>query len=419
MNLNEHVEKIVESIIAEISANVLVKVDSVISNAINHRLATYDFSSYIQQSASAAFEKKVSEYTVDQKKLENRIVEKINNTIASVESNTSALIYSSVKKHTDSINFQQTMTDAVSTVVADRLKDYVFPEKSIKAAAIDFSNCVLSGDHISGGLIKDFSSTGIDDKSSQVALTILDDITVVENNLLTKDLTVAGTMTVNGDFVINGKVPEDSNFFKTLVTNTTQTTLQTINTDLFDNYNRVILQKIKDDGLDLLKITFNGQDLVTENRLGAQVTESNLQKLGLVRELQVSGETLLSESVYTTKGRIGINTIEPSTTFDLWDNEVEVTIAKHQKDTGAIGTPRNQKLILFANNQENLTLDPDGSVAVKELRIGSLRFSASDQAPTFVSTRNHIVWNSNPNIGGPIGWVCLGGANWANFGIID
>jgi hypothetical protein len=39
--------------------------------------------------------------------------------------------------------------------------------------------------------------------------------------------------------------------------------------------------------------------------------------------------------------------------------------------------------------------------------------------PNFVSDRGHIVFNANPNVGGPLGWVCLGAANWANFGIID
>jgi len=29
------------------------------------------------------------------------------------------------------------------------------------------------------------------------------------------------------------------------------------------------------------------------------------------------------------------------------------------------------------------------------------------------------VFNSNPSLGGPLGWVSLGDARWANFGIID
>ena len=77
MDLNTHLAKIVEGLVADITSNVLVRVDSAISAAINNRLAAYDYAAHIQEAASVAFERRVGEYTVDPKRLENRIVNKI------------------------------------------------------------------------------------------------------------------------------------------------------------------------------------------------------------------------------------------------------------------------------------------------------------------------------------------------------
>ena len=419
MDLNQHIEKIVESIIADISANVAVKVDSVISNAINNRLNNFDYSTYIKEAVTQAFEKRVSEYQIDQRKLESRIAEKITNTIDQVHSNTQSMVSIAVENHIAKVDFQQAMANSIGLILANRLKDYDFPAKSINATAIKFDDFKLSGDLIQGGIIQNFSSTGIDDRSTNVALTILDDVTVVENNLLTKDLTVEGSMTINGEFVVNGNVDPESAFYKNLLDGVSANALAGIDQNLFSRYSSLIFNKFQSEGIDLNKITINGTEVIKNNQLGSSIVESNLQKLGQLKELQVAGETLLSETFYVTNKRVGINTIEPSAALSVWDDEVEIVAQKRQKDTGLIGTQRNQKLMLSANGKENIVLETDGSVSVNSLNIGSIKFTTESSAPNYVSSRGHIVWNSNPNPGGPMGWICLGGANWANFGIID
>lgn len=419
MDLNQHFGKIIEGLVADITSNVLVQVDGVISNAINNRLATYDFTTHIKEAASAAFEKRINDYQIDSRKLESRIAERINTTISQVEANTAVIISEAVAKQVADTNFQQAMTDAVGTVVSDRLQEYIFPNNSIKASAIDFSNYSISGDLIQGGIVQNFSSTGIDDRSTNVALTILDDTTVVENNLLTKDLTVEGAMTINGKFVVNGEIPPDSVFYQKLITDSSTATLNNLDNTLFNTYSDVIFNKIKTDGLDLNRITVDGKEIVKGTRLGPGISESNLQTLGLVRELQVSGETFLAQTLYISGKRVGINTIEPSTALSIWDDEVEVVISKKQQDTGVIGTPRQQKLVVSSNGKDNIVVEPDGSARIDDLRIGSMRFTTAATPPNYVGERGHVVWNTNPNPGGPMGWICLGATNWANFGIID
>lgn len=419
MDLNEHLGKIVEGLITDITANVLVRVDSVISNAVNSRLASYDFAGHIQQAASVAFEKKVSEYTVDPKKLENRIVDKIHETISNAQNKTAELVELKVQESLSRVDYQTAITNSVSTLIADRLTEFVFPDNSINASAIRLGDLKLSGNNVTGGIIENFSSTGIEDRASTVALTILDNDTVVENNLLTKDLTVQGSMTINGEFVVNGRVPEDSNFFKTLVAGASATTLNSLSSTFLSQYSHTVFDQIRTQGLDLNKLTLNGVEIASSNALGSAIVNSNLQTLGELKELRVSGESIMSQTLYVTPKRVGINTIEPSAALSIWDDEVEIVAKKKSKDLGILGTVRQQKLVLTSNNKNNITLHEDGSVQIDVLKIGDMKFSTSNMPPNFVSERCHVIWNTNPNPGGPLGWVCLGGANWANFGIID
>lgn len=419
MDLNHYIEKIVETIIGEINANVQSRIDGILHSAINSKLAEIDYTNHIQQAANSAFEKKAHEYTIDSKRLESKISGRINEVIAEAESNTKNLINEAVKNKVSGTNFQEALTSTVKTVISDRLLEFKFPDNSIPASSINFDKFQISGDNVSGGLITNFSSVGIDDRSTQVAVTILDEATVVENNLITKDLTIEGSMIVNGSFVVNGSVPEESTFYQNLVSSASESTVKKLDSTLFDGYSNLIFNRIRTEGLDLNKITLNNNEIINDNSLGPSVINSNLQRLGILKELQVSGESFIAESFYATKGRVGINTIEPSAPLAVWDDEIEVTVGKRQKETGSIGTPRNQRLVLFANNKDNISLETDGSTTINDLRIGPMRFTAADRPPNYVSERGHIVWNTNPNPGGPMGWVCLGAANWANFGIID
>jgi hypothetical protein len=419
MDLNTHLAHIVQGLVADITSNVLVRVDSAISNAINNRLAAYDYAAHIQEAANTAFEKRVSEYTVDPKRLENRIVGKINETISTAKSQTRELVEQKVQESLLTVDFQRAITDSVGTLIADRMSEFVFPPNSINPDALKLTDLRISGDNVSGGIIDNFSSTGIDDRASQVALTILDENTVVENNLLTKDLTVQGSMTINGKFVVNGSVPEDTEFFKALVSSATTNTLGTLDNTLFNRYSNLIFDKIKQDGLDLTKITLDGQEIAKSNSLGSGIVSSNLQTLGELKELRVSGESILAQTLYVTPRRVGINTIEPSAALSIWDDEIEIVAKKKSKDVGILGTTRQQKLIITSNNKDNIVLNEDGSAQIDNLKIGSMRFTTANAPPNFISERCHVVWNTNPNPGGPLGWICLGGANWANFGIID
>jgi hypothetical protein len=419
MDLNEHISKIVEGIVDDITSNVMLKIDNLIFSAIENRLVSFNFETHIQNAASAAFEKKVSEYNIDQKKLENKILAKINSTIDEAKTLTEGMVTNTVHTRISESNIQQLIAISTKEYLADQVNNFVFPPDSIDPTAIQLKNLEISGNNVSGGIIKNFSSTGIDDRSTQIAITVLDEAVVIENNLITKDLSVEGNTYINGSLVVTGKVPEDSEFFISLSDSTAERTLQKLDRTIFNGFSDTVFNKIKNEGIDLNKITLNGKEVFKDGQLSSTLTESNLQKVGMLKELQVAGESFLAQTFYVTNKRIGINTIEPSAVLSVWDDEVEINLSKKQTDTGIIGTPRSQKLILSSNGKNNIVLDPDGSVNINELNLGSMKFTVSDKPPNFPSTRCHVVWNSNPNHGGPLGWICLGGSNWANFGIIE
>ena len=328
-----------------------------------------------------------------------------------------AIITKQISTITSNIDYQTLFEAAIISSIKN--KQFIFPDASIPGTSVEQSTLVITGEQINGGIIKNFGSTGIDDKANSCQLSIFDEATVVENNLLTKDLTVKGTATIEGDLIVTGTVPETSPFYIGLVNAATNNVRTSLDRAVFENYADIVFKQIKEAGLDLNKVTINGKAVVDGYNLGDFISSSNLQKVGVLRELQVAGESLLAETLYVTGKRVGVNTIEPSQALSIWDQEVEIGIGKLSNNTAVLGTPRNQSLIISSNGKTNIAVLPDGSIAVEKLSLGAVTMSAGDKPPANDQPKGTIVFNSNPSLGGPMGWVSLGGARWANFGVID
>lgn len=348
----------------------------------------------------------------------NQIVQKI---ISDIQVGVQAKVYEIVQKQ---ISDQVAKVDIMALFYSGftealKNKAYSFPEGSIPSSAVDTANLKISGDNVESGIVKNFGSTGIDDKASKCVLTLFDETTVVENNLLTQDLTVKGTVTVEGNMLVMGQLDEASPMFTRLINAVADNVRSGLNETAYQQYADLVYAKIRDEGVDVSRLRLNGTDIVDGPSLSNTITVSNLQKLGHLHDLQVRGESLMAETFYVTKNRVGVNTIEPTATFDVWDQEVEVTINKVSNGVGFVGSPRNVSLILGTNGKPNITLTPDGAVATSALSIGHTLITSSPTPPNNDQPKGAIVFNSNPSLGGPIGWISLGDARWANFGIID
>lgn len=415
---NEQLENVVKNLVTQVQDSLNERIERGIVDHVKKTLDNYDFESKINLLASLKLDNKINEFEIRPIDVEEKLRLAADHIIASLDKQAKAQILSDIARKIDTIDFTQSMTNAVAQQFEARIDRSSWPDNSINFSAIKQNEIAISGDSVSGGLITNFSSTGIDDRATDCTITILDEHTIVENNLIAASADIKGSVKIEGDLVLRGTIPTDSLAFKNIVTEAATTVVTNLDDNLFEGYSNKIFDKIKTNGIDLNQITIDGEAVITGNKIGIKITESNLQKLGVVRELQTSGETFLSESLYVSNRRVGVNTIDPGHALSVWDQEVEVVVGKRSQDRAMLGTVRSQDLILTSNNKNNLVCHPDGSVRIDNLAIGSVSMSSSSAIPNSNTAVGTIVWNDKPEIGKPIGWVSLGGARWASFGII-
>jgi hypothetical protein len=336
----------------------------------------------------------------------------LNNLKGSLEKEISKTISAEVINRVISAELTPIISNIVQYQIEHRLA-------KIPHSQIDFAGLSIAGDHIKGGIIENFGSTGIEDRASSVQLTLMNDAAAFEGAVHAPSLRVRGAVTIDGDLIVRGDVPTDSPMFENLVAYSSQRVQENLNQELFQGFSNTIYNNISEKGLELDRITQGGRDVIRGNQLGYHIVDSNLQRLGQVRDLQTVGEALLSNTLYVTERRVGVNTLDPSAAFVVWDEECEIVLSKRKQDTAYVGTQRHQKLVVGSNSKENIVLDTDGAVQISALTVGKTQMTSADAVPNYEGSRGQIVWNEIPDSGGAIGWVCLGGTRWAGFGTIE
>jgi len=406
-NLKESLQKEVKDLVSKevFSAFSTIELTSLITDVISEhiqaRLNKFDFN-------------RVSE--IELQKIVQSLTNQINNTLVD---SANAHISNYVKQKLMHMDLQASIQSVITTSLGGSLVGRSFPEASIPHTSIDFKGFKTSGDSIVGGIISSFGSQGIEDRATGVQMTIMDQAIAFESPVWGPELKIKGNITIDGTLIVNGDIATDTPVFDKLIDHTCQQVRDNLNTELFDGFSHTIFDKIREQGLDLNKITQNSKEVVNGNRLGYHIVDTNIQRVGVLNDLQTSGENLFVDTLYVTSRRVGINTMEPSWALTVWDEEVELAFSKKSQDTAYINTPRNQRLILGSNNKQNLILNPDGSVDVDNLRVGNVPMSSATAIPNYNAITGTIVWNESPAAGGPIGWVCLGATRWAKFGIIE
>ena len=325
-------------------------------------------------------------------------------------------------------DIKSAINEQVKQHLSSSVQNMTFPQSSIPATAINFKDFKFSGDVLSGGIIERFGSTGIEDLATKIQVTVMDNALVCEQGLHTPSISIKGdatvdqNLTVKGNLIIDGEIPTESPAFQKLVEHSALQAVdqvkQQLDGELFRKYSNYVSETINKNGLELSKIVQDGKEVVSGNRLGYHIVDTNIKRVGQLTDLQTLGDTYLSETVFVAGKRAGVNTMEPSAAFVVWDEEVEMIVAKKKQDTGYIGTARKQNLVIGSNNQDNIICDPEGRVTIKHLRIGNNPISSEPSLPKMQSVKGHVVFNSEPAIGRPVGWVCLGESRWAEFGNI-
>lgn len=398
MQIGDQLTTIVQSIVDEIKSKVDAELASTIATELAAQISAYDFDSKLAELASPAVTKKIAEFPIDTAHINAEIGRIGAATITNLKDTIAAQVAVAAKEYVDNIDVVPLINSALTAYITS----VKFPAGSIAAQAVNFNDFTLSGDHVRGGIIAEFGSTGIDDRATQCQLTILDNAVVIEQTVVATGLQIKGAAKISGNLAIDGELTADSSAVKVLT--------ETIR----DN----TLANIAEVGVVAPKLVFNDKTIIDDKEIAPSVLKSNLRKVGTLEDLQTRGETLLDNTLYVSQKRVGVNTLEPSYALTVWDDDVEVAVNKLGKGRAFIGSHRPINVTLGANGKENLSLDIDGSVTINDLRLGALPLTTASTEPNWAGRAGEIAFNDSPNIGQPIGWVCLEGHRWAKFGII-
>lgn len=417
MATNETFDKLIQDLTKDITVQVHAQVHSAIAGMVQATIREMVNTDTIKAAVTDCVNKNIDQYRPDMSLFDARIKSASDAVTSSFNNRADRLVIDLVNQHVTNADIPNMIQRQVLSQISGHPGNTMFPDGSIPGSALDTASVRLSGDNVAGGVIKRFASVGIDDQASSCKLTIMDQGVVFENTLYAPKMEVRGDCVVDGALVIRGGMDNNSEVFKSIVEQTV--TAVANNTSLLDSHQNRVFERIRTDGVEIGKLVVDGREIIDGRSLTSAIINSQLETVGRLHDLQTQGETLLSESLYASNKRVGINTMDPATALSVWDEEVEFGIGKQQRDVGRIATRREHALVLGSNGHDNIKLSTDGSVIVTKIQIGNMTFGSSPTSPSYSAPRGTVIFNENPNVGGPMGWISLGDARWANFGIID
>lgn len=342
------------------------------------------------------------------------------------------IVSNQVKKNFTSSAIQQQVTEGVQTDIASAISaitqdpkwlsrieqtinQAVVHQTLAKIGSLDINTIIH--DRVDENMEKfhskmreDFSSVGISDQATQTQLTIMDDHTVFENNLTARDLTIAESARIQ-NLVVTGSINTDNYSWQALSADISEKTFAYVTEKWQSELIKQVTEHIKTNGIDFDQVNVGGELLVSNGSLSRAITESNLQSVGNLRNLTVTGETHLNETINVIRKRVGVNTEEPEMAISVWDEEVAINIGKNKLNQAYIGTSRAQGIVFGTNRTPQIEITADGLTQIKKLQVGVHRISHNDKVPGWSGTRGDIVFNSSP-VDSVFAWVCLGNFKW-------
>ena len=339
-----------------------------------------------------------------------------------------------VDQYIDSANIQQTIDQAVQdnivTAIKDLGRDPVWVEKIERLvnqsmvqrvvaglSAIDVAGLICQRvdenmSELDSKVAKRLQTPGIQDHAQQSELTVMDENVVVENCLTANRIDIVGSAKIN-ELTVTGSINTDNRSWQTLSDAISEKTLERLTTEWKYSLIADVENKIRERGIDFMQVQIDGVRVVEGDTLSRKITNSNLQKVGALKDLMVAGEAHIYNTVSVLNKRLGVNTQEPEMALSVWDEEVSILAGKFKDKAAYIGTGRAQNLVLGVNRTPAIEIDIDGVTAIKKLRIGVHRISHGTEIPNYSGTKGDVVFNANPSINNNVfAWQCLGGFKW-------
>ena len=185
------------------------------------------------------------------------------------------------------------------------------------------------------------------------------------------------------------------------------------------------------------------------NELGNSVRNSNLTSVGTLQNLRTQGDLVIDDYIYynSSLDALGIGTEAPNGKLSIATLDAEFVV---DTDPGLVkmGTWTTSDLDLITDDTVRIKIERNGIVTVKEkliveqqvgigvknfgtdadltvagaIRFQSKKFESLDAIPSSGTyLKGDVVWNSNPQPTGYVGWVCVREGTpgeWKPFGQI-
>lgn len=260
-------------------------------------------------------------------------------------------------------------------------------------------------------ILKNFTSTGIVDQATKCELIVMEDAVVVENGLTATTIEAVDSLRVQ-NLVVTGSVNTDNQSWSALASDISQRTLDqltaTWNKELVDQ----VVTQVQEHGIEFEQVRVNGKTIIDGNQLTSTITESSLQSVGVLKTLQVRGESSFNNTLNVLNKRLGVNTDSPEKALGIWDEEVSIVIGKHKLNQAYIGTNREQSIAIGVNREPQIEINTDGLTTIKKLQVGLHKISHATQVPGWSGNKGDIVFNANLGADRVFAWVCLGAYRW-------
>jgi len=335
----------------------------------------------------------------------------------------------------------------------------------------------LSGDHIHGGKITEFESTGIKDTSKKTSLIVTDlGITTkaIKAEALLGDNTVKGSLTVEGNASVAGeltvkKLHVDELVSDTRIERSSPLEFHPDKTGIYgkglfwragdstkqfiyrNNPNRFWSSEIIDLNAEAY-FAIDGMAVLRATELGNSITKSNLTEVGTLKNLRTQGNLTVDGYIFynSSNNRLGYGTDAPNATISIvsLDSEFIVDVESASTrignyttddleiitdDTARITITRTGNIVLGSSNDTKTTVlgklginvkNPDTDIATTgPVRFQGKKFEVSETVPTSgVYRKGDIVWNADPKPTGYVGWICTRDGtpgDWKPFGAIS
>ncbi len=330
----------------------------------------------------------------------------------------------------------------------------------------------LSGDHINGGKIQNFASTGIEDTASSKMFSVTDNGVVIHK--LAKGFETDETISIG---TVKSKTIECE----------TITAKQIVGSIEYANDSPIIFKSDSLEGkgflwagrgqtkqlvfasnpdrifasenIDLGKgkhLSINNLPVINETSLGTSITKSYLKEVGRLNGLIVDGSAILAEYFYfdSSTNRLGIGTDQPNADISISNGALELVIGAKENSKAFIGTYTSNALDIITDNTSRINISAEGNIILGNQKSGPIQVSINGKLAVRINNpdpdvdlhvngsikfggklqshgtgipeggsynKGDIVWNVEPRIGSYIGWVCIQPGSpgvWEPFGKI-